>query len=64
LNKKGAFETEGQRFTCKIYLVEEVGLNSVMVQGKNNKFNMTDVLKVSPLTKEIDNSLRLKQLNL
>jgi len=64
LNKRGAFEKEGQRFTGTIYLVEEVGLNSVMVQGKNDKYNMTDVLKVSPLTKEIDNSLRLKQLDL
>jgi hypothetical protein len=26
LNKRGAFEKEGQRFTCKIYLVDEVGL--------------------------------------
>ncbi|KAI3655863.1 hypothetical protein MP638_001792, partial [Amoeboaphelidium occidentale] len=64
LNKKGAFEKEGQRFTGKIYLVDEVGLNSVVVQGKKDKFNMSDVLKVSPLTKEIDNSLRLKQLDL
>ncbi len=31
LNKRGAFEKEGQRFTCKIYLVEGVGLNSVWV---------------------------------
>jgi hypothetical protein len=64
LNKKGAFEKEGQRFTGKIYLVEEVGLNSVMVQGKKDKLCVSDVLKVSPLTKEIDNSLRLKQLDL
>jgi hypothetical protein len=64
LNKKGAFEKERQRFTGKKFFDEEVGLNSVMVQGKKEKFNMTDVLKVSPPTKEIDNSLRLKQLNL
>ena len=64
LNKRGAFEKEGQRFTCKIYLVEEVGLNSVRVQGKENKFNFIEVLKVSPLSQEIDNSLRKKQLSL
>jgi Integrase core domain len=64
LNKRGAFEKEGQSFTGRIYLVEEVGLHSVMVQGKKDKFNMSDVLKVPPLTKEIDNSLRLKQLDL
>ena len=40
LNKRETFEKEGQRFTCKIYLVEEVGLNSVIVQGKDNKFNL------------------------
>jgi hypothetical protein len=64
LNKRGAFEKEGQRFTGKIFLVGEVVLNSVMVQWKKGKFNISDVLKVSPLTKEIDNSLRLKQLDL
>jgi hypothetical protein len=32
LNKRGAFEKEGQRFTCKLYLVDDVGLNSVNVQ--------------------------------
>jgi hypothetical protein len=30
-------EMEGQRFTSKIYLVQEVGLHSVRVQGKENK---------------------------
>jgi hypothetical protein len=35
-----------------------------MMQGKNNKYSITDVLKVSPLSKDIDNSLRLKQLDL
>jgi len=64
LNKRGAFEKEGQRFTCKIYLVDDVGLNSVRVLGKDSKFNMVEVLKVSPLSKEIDNSLRKKQLSL
>jgi hypothetical protein len=63
-NKRGAFEKEGQRFTCKIYLVDDVGLNSVRVLRKDNKFNMVEVLKVSPLSKEIDNSLRKKQLSL
>jgi len=62
LNKRGAFEKEGQRFTCKIYLVEEVGLNSVRVFGKDNKFNIVEVLKVSPLSQEIDNSLRRNNL--
>ena len=65
LNKRGAFEKEGQRFTCKIFLVEGVGLNSVRVQGKDNKYSLVEVLKVSPLSKEIDNSsLRKKQLSL
>jgi hypothetical protein len=50
LNKRGAFEKEGQRFTLKIYIVEEVGLNSVRVEGKHQKFNMYEVLKVSPLS--------------
>ena len=40
LNKRGAFEKEGQRFTLKIYIAEEVGLNSVHVEGKPQKFNM------------------------
>ena len=39
LNKRGAFEKEGQRFTCKIYLVDQVGLNTVNVQGKDTTFN-------------------------
>ncbi len=47
LNKRGAFEKEGQRYTCKIYLVEEVGLNSVKVQGKENKINLTEILNSS-----------------
>jgi predicted aldo/keto reductase-like oxidoreductase len=64
LNKRGAFEKEGQRYTCKTYLVEEVGLNSVKVQGKGNKINLSEVLKVSPSSQEIDNSLRKKQLSL
>jgi hypothetical protein len=61
LNKRGAFEKEGQRF---IYLVEEVGLNSVRVFGKDTKYNIVEVLKVSALSREIDNSLRRKQLSL
>ena len=64
LNKRGAFEKEGQRYTCKIYLVEDIGLNSVKVQGKENKINLNEVLKVSPSSQEIDNSLRKKQLSL
>ena len=64
LNKRGAFEKEGQRFTLKIYIVEEVGLNSVHVEGKHQKFNLFKVLKVSPLSQDIDNSLRQKQLDI
>ena len=62
LNKRGAFEKEGQRYTCKIYLVQEVGINNVRVQGKDIKYNFSDVLKVPPLSTEIDNSMRKKQL--
>jgi hypothetical protein len=58
LNKRGAFEKEGQRYTCKVFLVEQVGLNSLKVQGKENKINLSEVLKVSPNSQEIDNSLR------
>ena len=64
LNKRGVFEKEGQRYTGKIYLVSEVGLNSVKVQGKHNKYNISEVLKVPPSSQEIDNSLRRKQLSL
>ena len=53
LNKRGTFEKEGQRFTCKIYLVEEVRFNSVRVQGKENKFNLTETLKVPQSTKKL-----------
>ena len=34
------------------------------MEGRGNKFNLSDVLKVSPLSQEIDNSLRMKQLSL
>ena len=64
LNKRGAFEKEGQRFTLKVYIVEEVGLNSVRVEGKHQKFNLFEVLKVSPLSQDIDNTLRQKQLDI
>ena len=64
LNKRGAFEKEGQRFSLKVYIVEEVGLNSVRVEGKHQKFNLFEVLKVSPLSQDIDNSLRQKQLDI
>jgi hypothetical protein len=64
LNKRGAFEKEGQRFTLKVYIVEEVGLNSVCVEGKHQKFNLFEVLKVSPLSQDIDNSLMQKQLDI
>jgi hypothetical protein len=60
LNKRGVFEKEGQRFTLKIYIVKEVGLNSVHVERKYQKFN----IKVSPLSRDIDNSLRQKQLEI
>ena len=59
LNKRGAFEKEGQRFTLKIY-----SLNSVHVEGKHQKFNLFEVLKVLPLSQDIDNSLRQKQLDI
>jgi hypothetical protein len=49
LNQRGAFEKEGQRFTCKIYLVEEVGLNSIRVQDKEKQYNLSEILKVSHL---------------
>ena len=64
LNKRGAFEKEGQRFTCKVYLVEEVGLNNIKVQGKVKKYNLSEVLKVSAQSQDIDNSLRQKQLGI
>jgi hypothetical protein len=64
LNKKGTFEKEGQKFTCKIFIVEKVGLNSIKVQGKDNKFKLPEVMKVSPRSKEINNSLRERQLRL
>ena len=64
LNKRGAFEKEGPRFTVKIYLVKEVGLNRVWVEERENRFNLSDVLKVSHLSQEIDNSLRKKKLSL
>ena len=64
LNKKATFEKEGQRFTCKVYIVENVGLNSIKVQGKDRKFKLPEVLKVSPKSKEINNSLRGQQLRL
>ena len=62
LNKRGAFEKDGQRYTCKIYLVQEVGINNVRVQGKDLKYNFSEVLQVPPLSKEIDNSMRKNQL--
>jgi hypothetical protein len=64
LNKRGVFEKEGQRYTGKIYIVKNVGLNSVKVEGKDNKYNISEVLKVPPLSQEIDNSLRRKQLSI
>jgi hypothetical protein len=33
-------EKEYQGFTCKIYLMDEVEINSVRVQGKDNEFNI------------------------
>ena len=49
---------------ARSFWLEGVGLNSVRVQGKDNKYSLVEVLKVSPLSKEIDNSLRKKQLDL
>ena len=48
----------------KIYIVEEVGLNSIWVEGRSQKFNTFEALKVSPLSQDIDNSLRKKQLDI
>jgi len=64
LNKQGAFEKEGQKFTLKVYIVEEMGLNSVRVEGKHLKFNLFEVLKVSQLSQDIYNSIRQKQLDI
>ena len=64
MNKRGAFEKEGQRFTGKIYLVQDVGLRSVRVQGKETKYNFSDVLKVSPRSQEIGDTLRQQQLRM
>ena len=64
LNKRGAFEKEGQRFTFKIYLVEEIGLNSIRVQGKDNKFNLTEVLKVPQSSHEVDGLGKTKSLGI
>ncbi len=44
--------------------MDEVGLNPVRVLGKDTKFNIAEVLKVSALSREIDNSLRKKHLSL
>jgi hypothetical protein len=41
-----------------------VGLNSVRVEGKHQKFNLFEVLKVSPLSQDVDNSLRQKPLDI
>jgi hypothetical protein len=49
------------RFT---YIVEEVGLNSIRVQDKEKKYNLSDILKVSAQSQDIDNSLRQKQLGI
>ena len=41
-----------------------MGLNSVRVQGKDNKFSFSEILKVSPESDEIDDSLRQQQLRM
>ena len=64
LNKRGTFEKEGQRYSGRIFIVEKVGLNSIKVQGYENKFKVSEVLKVPPQSKEINNSLRERQLSL
>ena len=53
-----------KRFTGKIYLVQEVGLHSVRVQGRENKLNFYEVLKVSPRSQEISDDLRQQQLRM
>ena len=64
LNKRGIFEKEGQRYTGRIFIVDKVGLNSIKVQGCDDKFKPSQVLKVPPQSKEINNSLRERQLRL
>ena len=64
LNKRGTFEKEGQRFTGRIYLVQDVGLHSVQVQGRENKYNFSEVLTVSPRSQEISDTLRQQQLRM
>ena len=54
LNKRGTFEKEGQRFTTKIFIVENVGLNSIHIRGKLKKYKLSEVLKVSRRSKEIN----------
>jgi hypothetical protein len=41
-----------------------VGLNSVWVEDKEKKLNLSEVLKVSRLSQNIDNSLRQKHLGI
>ena len=48
----------------KIYLVQEVGLHSVRVQGRETKLNFYEVLKVSPRNQEISDDLRQQQLRM
>ena len=47
-----------------IFIVEDVGLNSVQIQGKLKNYKLSEVLKVSRRSKEINNSLRENQLRM
>jgi hypothetical protein len=38
--------------------------NSIRVQDKEKKYNLSDILKVSAQSQDIDNSLRQKQLGI
>ncbi len=44
--------------------MEDVGLHSVRIKGKENKFNFNEILKVSPKSIEISDELRQQQLRM
>lgn len=52
LNKRGTFEKEGQRFTGKIYVVDDIGLSNVKVVGRENKISFHDILAIPQIAKK------------
>lgn len=64
LKKQVAFESEDHGFTSKIYIVEDDGLNSVRVKGKQQKFNVFEMLKASPFIQNKYNFLRRMQFDI